>query len=213
MSPEKRDDLDALIIRNLGDLDAAADHLWRDLEPRIQTVIVDFIEKWAGKREWKGEYDWAQDIQIGPPDWKTEEGWRGCFVLDAGPDDTWNDEPGEDCFWLSRLCQKGRGKLGFRWYPGILATPGRWKKFVFEKGSLSGKEKGFVYEIGKKGFACEEKGRFFMEFKIDADKLIAAIQDDDFVTALQPMQDALDKLAAAKPEFDVMRKLAENTFR
>ncbi len=68
-------------------------------------------------------------------------------------------------------------------------------------------------EIVKKGLGFEDSGKFFMEFKIDADKLITAVQDDDFETALQPMQAALDRLAAAKPQFDKMIDAAKKKFR
>jgi len=54
---------------------------------------------------------------------------------------------------------------------------------------------------------------FFIGFKIDAEELIAGIQGGDFEAAFQPMQTALDRLAAAKPEFDAMLNVAKETFR
>jgi hypothetical protein len=219
MSAEKLDDLDALIIRNLGDLDAASCHLMHKIQPRVEKAIDKFAENWASKHKWKGEFDFSEEgVWIAPPDWQTEEkDWLGTFWLDVGPNDSWDDKPGEDSFWLTRLCQKGRGVLGFRWYRegGIPTTEAKWKKFVRESGNTdtpTGK-KGFVYEIGAKGFACEDSGLFFTDFKIDADKLITAMQDDDFETALEPMQDALDRLAKAKPEFDKMFVPAKKMFR
>jgi hypothetical protein len=173
-------------------------------------AMDELAENWTSKHKWKGEFDFGGelDIWIAPPEWQIEEEWLGRFWLDVGPDDTWDDAPGEDCFWLTRLCRKGKGMLGFRWYPnsGIPAKKARWKKFVRDNVKLS-------TSIGKKGFVCEDTGRFFMEFKIDADKLITALQDDDFETAFQPMQAALDRLDAATPEFDAMLKLAKETFQ
>ncbi len=134
MSPEKLNDLDALIVRNLGDVDAACSHLTHKIQPRVKKAIDDFVENWARKYKWEGEFDFngPDYLWIAPPNWQTEdEEWLGCFYLWVGPNDTWDDQPGEDCFWLTRLCQKGDGVLGFLWEyeEGIPTTRAKWKKF------------------------------------------------------------------------------------
>jgi hypothetical protein len=52
---------------------------------------------------------------------------------------------------------------------------------------------------------------FFTEIRVEADTLAAAVQGDDVETALQPLKAALDRLRSAKPEFDELLKLAQQT--
>ena len=48
-----------------------------------------------------------------------------------------------------------------------------------------------------------------MNFKVDSETLAASIKTGDIQDPLLPMQKALDMLAASKPEFDKMLKLAK----
>jgi hypothetical protein len=61
----------------------------------------------------------------------------------------------------------------------------------------------------QKGFVAESTGYFLMNFKVDSETLAASIKTGDIQDPLLPMQKALDMLAASKPEFDKMLKLAK----
>ena len=208
MPTNKMEELDALVIRNLDNLDAAAHRLFHEIEPRVRKVINEITEKWAKANNWSGEFDWwEKELWIAPTNWQTDDGWLGRFFLDGGPEEEFKDLPEEDVFWLTRLCQKGRGVLGFRWHhsDGLGATNSKWKRFIRNQAACVG-------AIGKKGFVPEDSGLFFTEIKVDASKLADAVQEGNFESALQPLQAALDKLGATKSQFDTLLKRAEKEF-
>jgi hypothetical protein len=54
---------------------------------------------------------------------------------------------------------------------------------------------------------------FFTPVRVEAETLAAAIEEDAVESALEPpFQQALDKLLAAKPEFDAMLEAAKKYF-
>src|ERR1700674_4931248 len=137
MSSEAMNELDALIVSNIGDLDAAAHRLWVEIQPHVAREMNKMAEEWVNKNDWRGVFDWfGSGLWVAPPEWESQEdGWCGKFYLDGGEDDSFgkNDfEAEEDIFWLTRFCHKSRGQLGFRWYydDGLAMRPGRWRAFL-----------------------------------------------------------------------------------
>ncbi len=210
MSSEATNELDALIVSNLGDLDAAAHRLWHEIQPHVASEMDKLAKEWVAKNQWKGICDWSESgLWVAPPNWESDEdGWLGKFHLLYGEGDTGGDptfKPEEDIFWLTRLCHKSRGQLGFRWcYDGGLAMrPARWKAFLRANPKIT-------EDIAKKGFAVESTGYCFKTFEVDSEILAASIKTGDIQDALTPMQKVLDLLAESKSEFDDMLKLAKN---
>jgi hypothetical protein len=215
MSTEK---LDALIVRNLRDLDVATKRLWCDIESRMSKAIDEITENWAREHEWEGEFEWNKpeyDVWLAPPTWKasasTDE-WLGSFYFYAGFGDDFDFEEDNnlDVYWLTRLCHAGRGILCFRWTydDGLGATKTKWKRFVNDAAG------DWVNRIRKVGFTYDEgTGLFFMPVRVEAETLAAAIEEDAVEGALKPsFQQALDKLLAAQPEFNAMLEGAKTYF-
>jgi hypothetical protein len=207
------DELDALIIRNLCDLDAAAKRLEFDIEGRIGKVIDQIAEAWSQKQGWEGKFDFDlnTNLWVAPAEWKSAEGkadadaMLGFFALWTGFGDDFDFEVENDYFWLTRLCGAGRGKIGFRWTYGksLGATRPKWKRFV----------QPYVERIRKTAFTYEEgSGLFFMPIRIEVEALAASIVDDTIEVALQPFSAALNRLLAAKPEFDALLQGAKASF-
>jgi hypothetical protein len=209
MSTEK---LDALIIRNLSDFDAAAIRLGYEIQSKVGKAIDDLAESWAKRHSWEGKFDFdLNELAIAPPEWKwsNPEERLGYFAIEPGVGDDWDDDTQDTCvdyFWLTRLCRAGRGMLGFRWYYGadvIGATKPKWKKFV----------QGQIQRIEKNtSFTYEETGRFFRPFRIDVEKLAAAFEEDDIDKALGPLREALDALPDAAQEFSLVLENAKKQF-
>lgn len=207
------DEMDALIIKNLGDLDFAAQRLQYHIQTRVGKEIDDIVDEWVEKHGWEGEFEYRhdKDIRLAPKDWKSPSGTEaeavgfGHFELNAGAGDDW-DQQQNDYFWLTRLCKARGGMIGFRWCrdEGIDATKRKWKDFAQQ----------WADRIRKMGFIIEESGLFFIPVQIDATVLAGAmIGDTSFEVALRPLSDALDRLLTAKPEFDAMLKSAKKTFK
>jgi len=206
------DELDALIVRNLSDLDAAAKRLDQDIESRIGKVIDRIAEAWAREQGWEGKFDFEPTtLWVAPTEWRSTEGkaaaeaFLGFFELWTGFGDNFDTKAENDYFWLTRLCGAGRGKIGFRWAYGqsLGAAKPRWKKFV----------QPYVERIRKTAFTYEEgSGLFFMPIRIEVEALAAAIVDDTIEEALQPFCKALNLLLTAKPEFDALLQSAKVSF-
>lgn len=214
MSTEK---LDALIIRNLSDLDTAAKRLYDDIQIRIAKAIDDIVESWTKKCSWVTTSTFHKDeiIYIAPPEWKSPDpqdadNWLAWFAFEPGSGDNIGGDDATsyfDTFWLTRLCGVGHGMLCFRWHYGAEAlgvTKPKWKKFVQVHIQRIVEKTGFTYE--------DSTGCFFNPLRVDSEKLAVAIEEDAAEDALQPIRDALDQLLAATPEFDALLKDAKKHF-
>lgn len=204
------DKLDALIIRNLRDVDLAAKRIDNEIEPRIAKALDDIVGSWAKRHRWDGAFGWEEDVlRVMPPDWRSpdadEEKWFSYFKLYAGYGDDFSGEGDQDYFWLTRFCGVGNGKICFRWEYGdaLGATKPKWKRFV----------QPYVQSIRKVGFEYEDgSGLFFIPVRVDAEKLASVIEENNIEEALQPVRAALDRLLSAKPQFDGMLKDAKKQF-
>lgn len=193
------EDLDALIIHNLDNLDAAASRLYDVIHQRIGAKINETVAGWANNNKWTGEFDWwKKELWVAPPDWKSKDGWIGKFFLDelkGSPEE-------KDVFWLTELCKKGKGELGFRFYcqlqdGGLGLKKSDWNKLLREHENV-------VEAISKTGLVPENSGMFFTQVRADSDLLAEAIKDDSFDTALAPFRSALDRILAAREHFEVL---------
>jgi len=208
-STDTSDELDALIIRNLRDLEGASHRLVHKIEPRVAKAIDGIVKNWASREGWKGEFDFSSDgLWLAPQNWSGKaaapNGYLARYYLDYGSGDDGKGEPAEDYFWLTRLCCVGKGKMGFRWYFGNeLTTKPKWKKIIQEDANKR------VESIGRKGFEPEDSGYFFTQIKVDAEQIALGAIDNSFDKALQPVRAALDRLLEAKPMFDELMQAAE----
>lgn len=83
MSSQATNELDALIVSNLGDLDAAAHRLWFEIHSQVASEMDKLAKDWVAKNEWKGDFNWFESgLWVAPPDWESgEDGWLGKFTL------------------------------------------------------------------------------------------------------------------------------------
>ena len=205
------DDLDALIVQNLRDLDAATKRLYFEIQPRVAVTINKIASSWAKQNKWIGGYDWwgeedrEGELWVAPPEWKPKND-KPAFYLDLGQGDDEGDKPSDDFFWLTRLCRSGNGLICLRWYDfqGVNAKKPEWKKFI----------KSYVTKIERTGFSYEDQTALFSSAPIivNAEELAKSIVDDTLDQALKPFQKALDNLMAAKPAFDEMIRAALKQF-
>lgn len=193
-------DLNALIVANIADLDAASYHL----DNRLQHEVGDALNEVAAKRiselGWTGVADWNDDaIWAAPKDWMKPEGSSGddykCQFSFEYSDAADNDA---DYFWLTQLVGKGRATLGFRWSRNDV-TKARWRKAVGQQADLIGDLRG-------QGFAYGEKdGSFFLPVVIDPAHLSAALLEESPEQALeQPLAEAFAVLVRSKNLFDTL---------
>lgn len=208
--------LDALIVKNLADLDMAAKRLEHVIEAKIGKSIYKLVHEWAKPRGWIGDFEYRYDdyLWVTAPEWaakdnpKEKQGYA-WFTSTAGEnDDLDSTSLNRDYFWLTRLCRLGEGEMGFRWhYNQNLLRPKKreWKDFVVK----------FVDEIRSHQFRFEEGADFFfIGYTVDHANLVKAIEEDAVEDAIQePIRGALDRIEASKPSFDKLVRDARKAFR
>ena len=188
-------ELDAMLVKNLADLDSSVKHLDR-IETEVHKTMDQVAETWAEEHEWKGEYAYKEvGLWVAPSDWQAhevEEDEHPYFSIQVGAGDTEayvKDD--EDFFYLTRLCGLGFGQLGFVFEPVILKTS-KFKKILKDIGPL----------LEGTGFAVDADYRIFLPFKLDVAALSEAIKEEDIESAFGPFKAALEQLKSAKPAFD-----------
>ena len=188
-------EVDALIVENLADLDAAVKHLTR-IEGEVFSAIDKLVTRWAKDNGWKSNFNYLEEeAWIAHSSWISKDGeddeFQARLWLDVGIGDTQEGEPNEDWYYLTRLCGAGVGQIGFRFSQEILKAS-KYKKMVKDVARLA----------QATAFTAEEKGSFYMPIKLDITTLAAAIRNEAIGDALGPVRQALDNVASAKPAFD-----------
>jgi hypothetical protein len=185
------------------DLEGAARQLLI-IQKRVFAELDNTARDWAKVQEpsWDGKFDsWGASLTLSPMEWRSPqekdsfETWFE-FGLGAGDTDDWAEN--EDFFYLTRLCQVGRGKYGFWFKQSVLGT-GRWKKFAKDNESL----------VRKTAFSIDS-GSFFMPVKLDLRSLAEAVFTGAIDEAMGPFSEALDRLKDARPFFDALVQKAKN---
>lgn len=188
--------LNALIVSNIKDLDAAAYHLEITLQAEVAAALDAVADRVRGEAGWDGASDWFDDaITIAPKTWRlegeAEGGHKAQFELDHDDDAL----GARDYFWLTKLVGHGHARLGFRWSRSNV-TKARWKKALAQKSE-------FIEEARKRGFTYFEKdGSFFLPVVIDVHQLAAAFAEETPEQALAPFENAVRALIEAEPFFD-----------
>ena len=191
-------DLNALIVANIADLDAAAYHLDNRLQYEVGEALNDVAAKRIGELGWEGLADWNDDaIWAAPKEWLKSEGSPGDEYNCQFSFDSSDSVDGEaDYFWLTQLVGKGQAKLGFRWSRNDVSKA-RWRKAVSQHTDL-------IADIRALGFVYGEKdGSFFLPVVIEPTQLSAALAEESPEQALgQPLAGAFSVLDRSKVLFD-----------
>lgn len=190
-------ELDALILRNLGDLDGAArriealsDVIWRGLGEPVQA--------WAARHGWVTQMEvdgWAAPETWRDPEADDDDGFAAHFAFAYAGGDSGDHRSGEDYFELTRLFAAGHGRYGLRFEQG-LRKPAKWKAFRSNRPDL-------VQAVAEV-LPIDAKGAFFLSFKLNVEAVVLAMQEDDYSEAARPIIEALERLERGRPTFDRM---------
>lgn len=197
-------ELDALVVRNIGDIAAAMKHAIEKLGPRLWDELGKALLAATDFSSWYASSD-VEEQEI----WTAHRSW---LIPDADPAnaDFWlgldertafgND--GEDS-WIASFTGSGPNRAtAALWIDQTILGKVAWKRLV--KSNLD-----LVDELRTAGFGLDEDDdrRLFLPITIDREKLALAFENGDFDTAMIPIVEARRRIVEALPVLDKLRNL------
>ncbi len=197
-------ELDALIVRNIGDIGAAAYRAKAEIDPRLWAESGAIVTAAAAAVGGIGHADAAEEmVWFTHPDWLA----AGDDVNDPPFYLLLNDhtEPGVEAewTWLATFtgAWPGRSTMGM-FVADDRLKPGTWKKQLRSNMAL-------VDALVSRGFRYDgPTGDLYVPFSVDPDLLAKAFEEDAFETAFQPLADAIATVAAAHAELSALYRLS-----
>ena len=190
-------DLSRLIISNLADLDAAAQHVNNELQLAVAEALDELAKTFLRNKAWAGLADWNDDaIWLAPNDWRKQGDHTGDdFLCQFNLAESRGRGDAKDIFWLTQLLGIGDRILVLRWERNDVARR-RWKNMVGQQQTIIGnlRARNFVYE--------ESEGSFYLPVRIDQSELAQAVGNESPELALAPFMEALEACFEAKSDFD-----------
>lgn len=189
-----RVELDALLVRHIGDLDSSVQRVG-ELEQSVGEAIDIVFVEWGRENDWIVKDGWEKNYcSVMPRAWRREvDEWPAFFELGYGSGEPVERAAGGDYFWLTRLCGAGQGQVGFRFGQDEFGKR-EWRKFIREYSDI----------VQGTNFILDDDPSFFLPLRVDIERLSVAIVNDDIVSALQPIKDALDHIAEHVAKFDAL---------
>ncbi len=204
----------ALILNNIGMFNETVIHFGNDIEPKILEEIDNKISKIANKNKWTGQFllhSDESDCWIAPEDWsipvedEDDPRAKARFCIDV--------INAEEDYWMAAFCGSGvnGGEAGFMFTVNhqLFGNKNKWNQ------AMAKLDSSFIAKLADIGFKNLGKGSFFLPIRLDATKLASAWEDiqQDFEEALEPFDEAFDKLKKAQPIFDNIIEFAEKAVK
>jgi len=200
-------ELDALVIRNIGDISAAMKHADEVLSPRVWEEVGKAL---VNACEPSTHYAFAdgEDEDV----WLADRSWLALDTLSTSPEpdfflglDERTSLGGEgENSWLASFTGSGpNGATVALWVDQNIVGKARWKKIVRSANDLIG-------ELRTAGFDVVEDDdrKLCIPVLFNRDALAAAFSSEDFASAMQPLIDAVRKAITATPLLERLRALA-----
>jgi hypothetical protein len=196
MNDTDNDALDALIVRNMAQINKALSRIWHGIYPVAFGAVTDTTREWVRAQGWKGKFEYdgsdsSAEFWCAPPDWISPDGDRrhDCYAyfefdyFDTDFKNTADDDQDE----IVTLLGAGVGATGFHILRGDGATiaKGPWKRLMQASGII-----GVMRSLGCKQY----EGSYYIPISFSAEALAVAIEQGDMSIFLAPLKEALDRL-------------------
>ncbi len=193
-------ELDKLLILNIGDLDEGA-RRFELLQHRVAGAVDTLIHEWAAEHGWRSTHTWQaeKDAAVAPAHWVTGDAWRAWFSFWYRSGDTGEWSDGHDYFWMTRLCAEGRGEMGFRFYQDEFPKTA-WKKFLQTHAS----------DFADTRFVFDDEPSLFLPLKVNKETLANGAEEESFTEALRPVKEALDYVHSIIERFEALLTVMRN---
>lgn len=196
--------LNALIVRNIADIEKAWKHANAKISAKLEEGTMKIFKEFAENNEWNtGNDDDFSSAWTASPEWKTASAEDDSYDIYL----EFNGKLPSDETWLSCFINALGNPMFLYVVTDSLGTK-EWSE-LFK--AAANKE---IFEnFEKQGFIVERTNRnehICIYPEIDAEALARGFEDDDISEALMPIREALDRFLKAKPLLDELCKRIRN---
>lgn len=186
-------ELNALIVDNLADLEAATRQIEEVIEPMVKAELLrlaaEFLE---AHPDWGGDADDAGALWLAPEVWRDADGGEGeylCYYELRAV----QGRDAADRFWLSALTDTGSGRVGLHVVSDRIGDVPLGRLFAADAELVQRLQAHvFIYDVAR--------GRaLYLPLTLDRDQLAADLRVDSLNAAFEPVRHALDAAATAAP--------------
>ena len=184
--------LNALIVRNIGDIEAAIERAMQELDKRLWKEMAAVVEVAAGRYGWRSDNKPEDnEVQFSFESAEWQKGDRTAqfrFSIEEIPGAT-NDFPSS---WIAEaVAENPQGaRLGLVLIQDVL-KPRALARVIKKKAELLAK-------LADHKILLNEDNALFIEINIDKEVLAQAFEEDDFEIALNPLLTAMKTIDQAK---------------
>ena len=198
-------ELDALIVRNIGDIGAAMKHaiehvgplLWKKTGRAVTETVAG--DGWSSFSDPDAEEVWFARENWLLPDRADPEAdfWLGLDERTSG------EEEGEGS-WLAAFVGSGpNGSTMAFWVDQRIVGKAAWKRIVKGNADLVDTLRGFGFSLD-----LDDDRRICLPFTLDREKLAVAFESDDFDVVMEQVTSILRRAIEALPHLERLREIA-----
>lgn len=201
----KTKELDALVIRNIADIEAAMNHAQKEIGPRIWEKVAQVTQEMCDGEAWIAVSDVANDDV-----WFADRSWlmaaqrkpKADFYI--GLDEKLSETGEDENSWLATFVASGpNGATMAFWLDQRILGAGAWKKLVKANDVL-------VAELRGLGFSVDDADdrRLYLPVLLDRELLARSFETEDFDVVMEPARIAVANATKAAPVLVRLRQLA-----
>lgn len=198
-------ELDALVIRNIADIEAAMNHAKMEIGPRIWEQVARVMQEICDAEAWVAVSDVANDdLWFAHRSWLMADQRKPKADFWIGLDERLSESGEDENSWLSTFVANGpNGATMAFWLNQRILGAGAWKKLVKANDGL-------VAELRGLGFSVDDDDdrRLYLPVVLDRELLARSFETEDFDVVIEPARIAIVDATKAAPVLVRLRELA-----
>jgi hypothetical protein len=198
-------ELDALVIRNIADIEAAMNHAKNEIGPRIWEQVAQVTQETCDAQAWLAFSDVANDdVWFAHQSWLMADQRKPRADFWIGLDERLSETGEDENSWVATFVASGpNGATMAFWLKQQILGAGAWKKLVKANHAL-------VAELRGLGFAVDDDDdrRLYLPVVLDRELLARSFETEDFDVVMEPARIAVANATKAAPVLVRLRELA-----
>jgi hypothetical protein len=198
-------ELDALVIRNIADIEAAMNHAKMEVGPRIWQQVAQVVQELCDVEAWVAVSDVANDdLWFAHRSWLMADQRKHKADFWIGLDERLSETGEDENSWLAAFVANGpNGATMAFWLNQRILGAGAWKKLVKANDALVAELRGLGFSIDD-----DDDRRLYLPVVLDRELLARSFETEDFDEVMEPARIAVAHATKAAPVLVRLRELA-----